>query len=239
MFQKRIPQLPLPAFTRRHSNDLPAFACALPTAPLISLDGRHDVPYLNAALGVARPSAWPYSAWLWRLVAVGLLLPGFLICYGLLTLWHVRREVTITGIAGYLQQAAFFLTTLFEEESYPGAEQVGVMFPDQVVAWPVDVGIVEAVILLNAAGATTVASCAGHGGRPYVELAEHREFPASLLEALAARQVPFLLQPEAEDRGPVLTVRTLEDSAGFLQCLMDWACEQAPLLVGDVSASIA
>lgn len=239
MLHKRIPQLSLPAFTRRHSDEMPTFACGLPTASLISLDGRHDVPFLNVALGVARPSAWPYSAWLWRLAAVGLLLPGFLICYGLLTLWHIRREVTTTGVAAYLQQAAFFLTTLFEEEGYPGAEQVGVMFPDQVVAWPVDVGIVEAVILLNAAGATTAASCAGHGGIPYVELAEHRSFPASLLEALAAKKVPFLLQPEAEDRGPVLTVRALEDSASFLQCLMDWACEQAPLLLGDVRAASA
>jgi len=228
-----------PGLTFAPSFDFPAWTIPVATHPMLAQDQVTEVPYLHPMLGVARPGRWPHSRNAWRAFALLGLMPVLLLGIGALSLLHFRWPLRTSGVSGWLQQTVFHTVTMFQDEGCVDPVQVGVMFPGEVAAWPVDVGVLEPVVVLNALRCKTTGCCAGHPGglTPYVELAENHTFPLDLLQALKDAGVPYELRAPHWESGPTLLAGTEPTWPAFLAVLQAWATAKAPEVLAPLDSS--
>ena len=211
----------------QRTNELPRWPVGIPKEPTTSLDGHFELPYLFEAGGTVWPSKWPWSAWLWRIFAVLFLLPAFFLLTVALGLLKLRQPAIAPDWELKLQNLSFKLVTLFEEEGYSGARQVGVMFPGENTPWPVDVQMVAPVVMLYGIGAPTMECCDGHGGVPYIQMAWPHEVPHEVLLSLNAAGVQYSVSPPDAEGGALLCARPGSEDE-FMTALQAWALEKAP-----------
>lgn len=203
------------------------------TKPSTSKAG-HPVPYLLSGAPVARPLKWPHSPALWLLYALGGVLPLALASHGVLVLANKYRLSLPQWLAYRLKRLAYWSVTRYRAEGSEDPVQVALMFDEEPYPSPIDAGMVEPVIVLNAMGIGTSFCCEGHQGGfgdAYLRLRAGRQFPGSLLDALASRDVSYRLDAQLPDRGEVLYAKDGDTQLAFSQALREWAREQAPAVL--------
>lgn len=203
------------------------------TKPSTSRAG-HPVPYLLPGAPVARPPRWPHSPILWLLYTLGVLLPLALASHGALGLADKYRLSFPQWLSYRLKRLAYWSVTRYQDEWSSDPVQVALMFCDEPYPHPIDAGMVEIVMVLNAMGVGTYYCCEGHKGGfgvAYLGLKAGQLFPHSLLEALDSQGVSYELEIRPREGGQTLYARN-DTQLAFSQALREWAREQAPTVLG-------
>lgn len=212
-----------PDFLRSH------MVLRLPVRPRKTAAG-HVLPFIHPSIPPARPRIGP--AWRQQAFPLVVGLPVKVLCSAALSvLRRVRGGSTHRGLAWLLQRSAFWAMTRVQDEGAGDREQLPVVFPTELLAQPVDAGIVEPVFVLHAMGLRTRASSQGHepGGAPYVLLESGCEFPPSLLESLAEQGVAYDIRRFQNGRQGIYPSMR-QPSAALAEGLRVWARQQGALL---------
>jgi hypothetical protein len=214
---------------RFDATDCPQWGFALPTAPQQSALG-HALPYLHPGIGITRPPRWRHSRRLYVAWAFGFALPVILLSIGLLALLNCWAGMRMQGIRGRLQRLEYRLMTAYQDDWSHNPVQAALMFPGEACPLPVDVGMVEPVMVLYAMGIPTTYCCEGHEGMgvAYLGIAAPNAFPASLLEALDQAGVPYNLERFDDDR---VALYDRGNDFRFSAVLRAWARERAAALL--------
>ena len=204
----------------------------------------YPVPYLHPHLKVARPRPFPHSKNRWALYWVPII-GTMLASKCALKLLNGRRPVKVSGLSKLLQKVNFHQLTQYHDyqKSFvrvlrQASEQVGVMFPGELFADPIDIGIVETVIVLNAMGIRTTSCCEGHGGSgclAYIAIAATHDFPASLIKTLDESRVAYHVSKSMGSTTQGIYSDSVAGNKAFCSALRSWAHRQAPDVLSDVA----
>lgn len=210
------------------NNGMPAWKVAVPQASGFSRAG-HPLPHRLSFLPIARPREWSQSRFLLSLFFWCVVIPGYLGCF--LLMWCMSRNGKISSgwLARPLHKTAFWFVTCHDADKH-GPVQAGMLFPGTPLPCPVDVGLVEPVVVLNAMGIPTEFSCEGHDkgySIAYVAIETGFEFPPCLFQALDAHEVRYKLRSWGESPRQTLYADSQQDNAGFSSALRAWARAKA------------
>lgn len=178
--------------------------------------------YVHPEIKPATPRVLP--VWLFRMWSFLIVIP--FVFAGIGALWGQRRLGLQMSVG--LHRLIFSLMTRYCTENQHTV--VPMIFPGELIPWPVDIGMTDVVLALNAMGVATSNCCEGHaiaacmGDCAYIAIKEGFEFPADMLAALDAAGVRYCLTG-GKSESPALYPWIPADNESFRLALQAWGLE--------------
>ena len=210
------------------SKGMPIWKLVVPQTSGVSRTG-HSIPHWLSFLPIARPREWSHSRLLLSLFIWGVVIPGYLGCFLLMWCMSGNRGIFAGRLSRCFYKIAFWFVTFHDGDKHEPV-QAGMLFPNTLLPCPVDVGLVEPVVVLNAMGIPTEFCCEGHDkgySIAYIAIETGIEFPPCLFQALDAHAVQYELLSWGEPSRQTLYAASPQDNAGFSAAMRAWARTKA------------